>query len=487
MTPQMNILAIYPERLEQRTFDPMPPLGLAWIAAVVRSHRYHVRIVDEQVEKTDFERLMYELSPSIVLIGGTSHSRFDAFSRAAQAKAAVPEATVVYGGPHASFTAENTLSNVPDIDIVVHGEGEYTVLDIIRWKEAGGRPDRLEKIKGIAYRVNGGVVSTGWRPFNRELDKLPPPARDLLPIERYDMRLEYLNLPAMHIMTARGCPFNCSFCSASQMYANSYAMRSPKLVIDEVEDLVKRYHIKGVKIFDSTFTINKNHVRSFCRELTERGMVMPWECEVRVGSVDKRLLEEMQNAGCYYLDIGIESADQEVLDVMKKKIRISDAEQLLRWCEELGLRTKVFFTVGHINETYSAGLKTIRFIRQNLKRITLVGYNPGIRIYPGTMVEEHARKNNLYPDGFNWSKPYENLDNLKIYLSANNIPLLLQPRMGIKELRRLRHRYILTRITSPAFLLFKAKTLLKHGEVRKYIGLGLGGMIWKKIRARSTN
>ena len=480
MPRKEKILAIYPEHSEQRVFDPMPPLGLAWIAAVVREQEYPIRIVDEQVEALDLDALVQDMHPAIVLIGGTSHSRFKAFARAAEIKAAHPPATIIYGGPHASFTAEDTFSRVPEIDIIVHGEGEYTVLDLIRWKEAGGNIHELEKIKGISYRRNGGVLSTGWRSFNHDLDKLPLPARDLLPIERYKMTLEYLGLPALHVMTARGCPFNCSFCSASQMYNHSYAMRSPKLVVDEIDALIKQYNIKGLKIFDSTFTINKDHVLSFCRQLKERGLVIPWECEVRVGSVDKHLLEQMREAGCYYVDIGIESADQDVLDAMNKKIHVDDAEQLLHWCKQLGLLTKVFFTVGHINETYRAGLKTVRFIRRNRKYMTLIGYNPGIRIYPGTQVENYARQKNLLPADFKWSKPYENRDNLRIYLAVNNIPLLLQPRMGIRELRKLRHRYILSRITSPVFLLSKLTTLLKHGEVKKYIGLGFKGIFRKR-------
>jgi len=480
MNRASNILAIYPEHLEQRVFDPMPPLGLAWIAAVARGEGYNVRIVDEQVETPDLGSLVQDMCPEIVLIGGTSHNRFNAFARAAKIKTAHPNTTIIYGGPHASFTAEDTLSSIPEIDIIVHGEGEYTVLDLIKWKEAGGNINELEKIKGISYRKNGSVISTGMRSFNHDLDKLPLPARDLLHIEKYNMKLEYLGLPALHVMTARGCPFNCSFCSASQMYTHSYAMRSPKLVVDEIDTLIKQYNIKGLKIFDSTFTINKDHVLSFCRELKTRGLVIPWECEVRVGSVDKHLLEEMRKAGCYYVDIGIESADQDVLNTMDKKIRHGDAEQLLHRCKELGLLTKVFFTVGHISETYRAGLKTVRFIRKNRKHMTLIGYNPGIRIYPGTKVESYARQKNLLSADFKWSKPYENRDNLKIYLAVNNIPLLLQPQMGIRELRKLRHRYIFSRIISPAFLLSKFMMLLKNREVKKYLGLGLRGIFRKR-------
>ena len=327
-----NILAIYPALREQRVFDPMPPLGLAWIAAALRQKGHNVRIVDEQVETIDINAWVQEMRPSVVLIGGTSHSRFHAFARAAAIRAALPETTIVYGGHHASFTADDTLLNVPAIDIIVHGEGEETALELVRWKEAGGEHSKLGKINGIAFRRNGTAVSTGWRPLNQNLDSLPFPARDLLHIDRYGMTMDYLGLPALHVMTARGCPFKCSFCSASQMYNHCYEMRSPHLVVDEVESLVKRYGIKGLKIFDSTFTINKQHVLSFCSELEQRGLVMPWECEIRVGSVDRPLLERMQKAGCYYVDIGIESAEQEVLEIMNKRIRLTEAERLLQWC-----------------------------------------------------------------------------------------------------------------------------------------------------------
>jgi len=127
---------------------------------------------------------------------------------------------------------------------------------------------------------------------------------------------------------------------------------------------------------------------------------MPWECEVRVGTVDKQLLETMQKAGCYYLDIGIESGSQRILEKMNKGIMINDAEKLLKWCQELGLRTKCFFTVGHIGETVKEGMETIRFIQRNRKHITLVGYNPGIRIYPGTLLNNLPKRISCYLKDF---------------------------------------------------------------------------------------
>jgi radical SAM superfamily enzyme YgiQ (UPF0313 family) len=478
MPGKPNILAVYPERIGQRVFDRMPPLGMAWIAAVIRDAGYTVRLVDEQVERADIGALAAELEPALILIGGTSHSRFDAFDRATRAKAAHPPATIVYGGPHASFTAKSILTHISQIDIIAQGEGEFTTLDLIRWKEAGGDQRELSRVPGISYRDGSMVMSTGWRPFNHNLDQLPPPARDLLLIDRYEMTLEYLKLPlpALHLITARGCPFACSFCSASKMFGRTYAVRSPSLVVDEIEELVEKYGIRGIKIFDSTFTINRTHVLGFCDELERRGLVMPWECEVRVGTVDRKMLERMREAGCYYIDIGIESGDQTVLDDMHKGILLEDAEKLLHWCAELGIRAKAFFTVGHIGETYEAALKPLAFIRKTRQHISLIGYNPGIRVYPGTLVEEYARDQDLLPKDFEWSKHYENRDYLKIYRPVDNIPLLLQPEMSIAELRRLRQRYILSRLLSPGFILFKLRLLWKNRELGKYLKMGLKGL-----------
>jgi len=238
MLNKNHILAIYPERIEQRVFDRMPPLGMAWISATLREAGFTVRLVDEQVEAENIEKLVENFKPILVLIGGTSHSRFDAFKRAAEIKSVQPLTTVVYGGPHASFTASDTFTNSTAIDIIVHGEGEQTILESAEWKINKGTPRSLSKIAGISYKINGHTTSTPSRGFNHRLDDLPLPARDLLPMERYHMNLEYLDLPALHLITARGCPFACSFCSASKMYGHTYAMRSPSLVVDEIEELV---------------------------------------------------------------------------------------------------------------------------------------------------------------------------------------------------------------------------------------------------------
>jgi len=468
MNKDISILAIYPTSFELQGFDYMPPLGMAWIASVIREHGYDVHLLDQQVDKRNIQQFTEEIKPTMVFIGGTSHSRFNAFDIARKIKEVNESIYVVYGGPHASFTAKETLEYIKDIDIIVHGEGEYISLDLLSWKKARGTITQLYSLKGISFRHDGRIISTGWRPSIRDLDLLPNPARDLLPMEKYNSRLEYLQLPATSIITARGCPIGCSYCSASRMFPDHYAYRSANFIVDEIENLMDKYSIRGFKIFDSTFTLNSRHVTSFCNELLNRKLVIPWECEVRVGSVNQELLELMKKAGCYYLDVGIESGHQDVLNSMGKKIFVSQSEEFLKTAQKVGLLVKAFFSIGHIGETYRKGKESIKFIYRNKKRIKLVILNPGLRIYPGTKLEEYANSNSLFPEGFNWSKPFENTVNKKLFLPVHSIPILIQPQMGIKEIRRLRILYFLSMISLKR-ILFRFKYHHDYGQLKRYV------------------
>lgn len=486
MINQRPILAIYPHVQESKVFDKMPPLGMLWIAAVLQENDYDVSFFDEQLEAFDLEAYSSSGEAPIVLMGGTSHSRFRVFEIATDLKALYPQAVIIYGGPHASFTSEDTLRHNPAIDFIVHGEGEYTCLDLVQWVHDTGDVTALPQIKGISYRnETDAIVTTGWRPFITDLDALPMPARELVPLDKYGTKLEYLELPATSIMTSRGCPVACSFCSASKMFGRSYVTRSATNIVDEIEHLIDVHGIEGYKIFDSTFTLNRKHAESVCDELLRRGITIPWECEVRVGTVTKALLQKMKKAGCYYIDFGAESGDQETLKRMHKGIQLEKTVELFALAKELGLRTKVFFSIGHIEESRKAAKRTVSFIRKHRKSITLVGFNTGLRVYPGTEVAEYAEKNNLLPENFCWSKPYENRANLRLFRPMDNIPLLVQEQLGVEELRVLRIRYILSRVLSFQFIHFKLKLLIGNGELLSFVKLGFIG-IFRRFRRKTS-
>jgi len=235
----------------------MPPLGIASVASVLEQTGLQVSILDQEVDQRPLEHLLLAEKPRVVGIGGTTHTRFRAFELAVAVKKTLPGTAVLYGGPHATFTAEDCLLNVPAIDAVVHGEGEYTTRDVVR-AVIDGVSD-LSGIPGISCRCGDHVVRSPPRDPIHDLDELPFPARHLLPMHRYRTTLEFREqLLATHVMTARGCPVNCTFCSASAMWGRRYRTRSPERAADEVEALIRDYGIAGLKIFDSTLTLRRD-------------------------------------------------------------------------------------------------------------------------------------------------------------------------------------------------------------------------------------
>jgi anaerobic magnesium-protoporphyrin IX monomethyl ester cyclase len=464
----VDVVGIHPYGLDLGMPDRTPPLGLLWIAAALERAGFGVAIYDEQVAEGSLADFLAATRPKLALLSGTSHGRFRAFDYAATVKRFDPNITVAYGGPHASFTAPETLTRVADVDVIGHGEGEDTCLDLAAWKvRGGGRPGDLHKVKGITYREDGGLATTAPRERLADLDSLPLPARHLVPMGRYRLKLDLLDLPGTILMTSRGCPICCAFCSESFFFGKRYYTRGARGIVDEVEQLMTQYGVRGLVIFDSTFSLKRKHVEAFCDELERRRIEIPWQCQVRVDTVDKELLARMQRAGCYTICFGVESAAEEVLAYISKRITLARAVDVMKWAEELGLYTKVSFSLGHPGETFEQAKKTNKFARTYARYMTFRGYNPGIRIYPGTRVEGYARDHGLLPPGFDWAAPYENAENEKLFKLRDNVPLLLQPQLGVRELRRLRLRFLLGYILTPRYILTKAVRAVRVGEVRR--------------------
>src|SRR4030042_4209142 len=230
-----------------------PPLGLAYIAAVLEKNEFEVRIIDCPVYGINHDKLKAELAsfnPAIVGVGSMTPTIESALKSARVAKEACPDTTVVMGGPHATFTGRQIISDEPAVDFVVKGEGEETLLEIAQKLPARRS---LEEVKGIVFRKDGQIVETPARPFIQDLDALPRPAYHLLPIDMYRIHGRKL-LP---IMSSRGCPFQCSFCVASQMFGAGFRGRSPKNVLDELEGLRDEYGAEAVTFQDDTLKFNR--------------------------------------------------------------------------------------------------------------------------------------------------------------------------------------------------------------------------------------
>lgn len=428
----IDVLLVNPQE-EGAFFERMPPLGLAYIASNLEKHDYSVRIVDFEVEEKPLKYWLSLYRPKYLGISGTSHTRFESFRLAKDAKEYAREIVAIYGGVHASFTGVNTLRRITDIDYIVEGEGEYTTVALLDKLSGGKTPN---EVPGICFRQGHDIIETPRATRITSLDDLPRPAYHLLNMDRYSLEMEFIGNRGISLLTSRGCLARCSFCSASRMFGHTVTTHAASRMVDEIDFLLGTYGYEGLKIFDSTFTMKKQHVHDFCDEILDRRVEFPWECEIRIGTVDRDMLEKMKDAGCYYVNFGIESASQHVLDLMRKGIRINQAVETLDLCNSVGLRTKVFFSFGHIGETVADVEKTFAFIDKHAGEITTLASGAGVRIYPGTYLEEYARANNLMPQDFEWSMPYDD-PRLEGVLQTRSVPVLTQPQLGYDELERI--------------------------------------------------
>ena len=422
-----------------REFGGMPPLGLYWIASFLEARGYPVDVIDMQVSHVGLAEILQSSKPRVVGLSGTTHTRFQLFELAQKIKQYDPAISIIFGGPHATFTADDTLTHVPSIDVVVRGEGEFTSLALVDRILRGLKPHG--SIRGISYRQDGRIVHTPDAARITDLDALPFPKRPEADMKRYDLKMDFLDVKGSSIITSRGCPIGCSFCSASIMFGKTVSYRSAVSVVDEIEMLAKDFGFEGIKIFDSTFTIRKSHVESICRELLRRRLHVTWECEVRVNTVTKDLLKLMRQSGCYYVSFGVESGSDSVLKEMHKNITTDQAAVVLRWTRELGMKSRVFFTFGHIGETLHDAELTFRFMETHRGFIDTVASSVGIRIYPGTAVEMHARAIGSLTKSFSWSLPF-NDSRARTLGSDPAVPILTQQQLGWDELKALERRLV---------------------------------------------
>jgi radical SAM superfamily enzyme YgiQ (UPF0313 family) len=290
-----------------------------------------------------------------------------------------PAIITMMGGPHVSYDWANTLKNYPEIDLIVVGEGEETLrelLPVIRDQAV------WDTVKGIAFRKDGQTHFTGVRAFIEDLDTLPVPARHLLPVSRYLA----LGFP-VSIITSRGCPNQCIFCLGRRMVGQKVRYRSPRLIVDEIEDIIS-YGFTRINIADDLFTSNKERVQAFCDELKNRGIKIAWSAFARVNTVDAEILAVMRQAGCDTVSFGIESGNAEVLKRVKKGITMEQAVKAVQACKESGVNSFASFMIGLPGESPETIADTYTFAEG-------LGIDYGFHLlapFPGTTVREEQEK-----------------------------------------------------------------------------------------------
>ncbi len=396
---KLDVLLTYPSD-GMRLFESMMPLGIASIAASVLKAGFSVEIIDFNNYDKDFRMELLAKRPRIVGIGGTTATRSGSFKTATMVKQVLPSATVVYGGPHATFCAADSLINIPSIDFVIKGEGEFSFVklckNVIR-KEA----IPFSEIEGLARRVENSIIENPTKRID-DLSQLPLPARDLFE-HVYPLTIDHTDIHSDFLVTSRGCPATCDFCSASKLFPGGVRLRPMVSVAKEIDWIIaNRKEVRGLKLFDSTFTAVRSHVEEFCEIISSRKL--KWECEIRADTVDFALLKMMRDAGCCFMSMGLETTDPVMLKKIGKRITSEQADKVIGWCRQLGIIIKVFFTFGHIGQTLDECETDLTWMGEHREKIDFFATTFGIRVYPGTIVETKIRRAGMIPENFSWAK-----------------------------------------------------------------------------------
>ncbi|MBC7946419.1 MAG: B12-binding domain-containing radical SAM protein [Chitinophagaceae bacterium] len=372
----MKILLINAPRevLQKPAF---PPLGLASIGAIASEEGHEIVIVD--AADWDWPRLKQKISdvnPELVGLTCWTIERGQCFRTAHLVREVAPQAKIVVGGPHATAFPGHIFIKTP-ADYVVKGEGEETFRELLKALDSG---KDIRRVRGLAYRNGETYTLTELRQLIQDLDKLPNIIHSQFAYDNYG-GLHDTYLKSAAVITSRGCPFNCSFCSSAVYWGNKYRTRSVANVIREVESLYHDHGIRALLFFDDNLTIDRSRCLALSSALTDLKLDLVWAAEGSV-KVDRELLAAMKLAGCYRLDFGVESGSPDVLKRINKPFSVDDTKRAFDLCRETGIRPNAYLIIGSPGETRESVSQTVRLMRDIQPDVCTP--NPGIWILPDT-------------------------------------------------------------------------------------------------------
>ena len=345
----MNILLINPAQLKvYGKLSPhlQLPLGLAYLGAFLRKHGYTVTVIDmhaERIAPKDLIRIIKGSFFDIVGITVATPTLNSALQVAELVKRAAPKVKVVFGGMHPSVLPKETIA-YNQVDFVVKGEGEFTLLELVRAVESNGD---LRGIDGLVLKSENKIVENKERKLIDNLDSLPFPARDLFKIKSYSYP-DSLYAATAPIMTSRGCFGECVFCGSHCIFGRKFRARSAGNVVDEIELLARESRIKEIHIWDDSFANQKERVHQIKDEILRRNLRLKFAFPngIRADLLDKEVMQSLKAMGTYSIAIGIESGNQAVLDKAKKHIKLEKIREAFALAREFHFETWGFFMFG---------------------------------------------------------------------------------------------------------------------------------------------
>lgn len=394
------------------TLNGTPPLSVAYLAGSLTAAGHEVQVIDAVGEALgamhrgyrpdivinglSVPEIVERIRPDTDLVGISclfSHEWPLIRELIAAIAARLPQVSIVLGGEHATAVPDLCLEDAPALRACALGEGEETVVELVEACAAGRE---LDGVRGIVYRTAFGIQRSGPRSRIRNVDDIPAPRWDLTPIEHYldgGYSFGVDRGRTMALLATRGCPYQCTFCSSPRMWTTRYTTRSPALVVDEIEDYVRRYRVENIDFYDLTSVVKRDWILAFCRELDARGLRITWQLPsgTRSEALDEEVLRAMYRSGCRNVSYAPESGSPRTLQAIKKKVKLDHIAESMRIAVRVGLNVKANILIGFPNEQRDDLRDTLRFIarmaRVGVHDVSVWTFSP----YPGSELFEGLR------------------------------------------------------------------------------------------------
>jgi len=341
------------------------PMGLASLAGYLEMKGITADIFDMQLWPHSYEfitSILAKRKPKVVGITSYSPTIYNSYELARWIKEFDQGIFTVVGGTHASALPQQTMSECKYFDCLVYGEGEVTMYELVDNLNKG---KDISNLQGTVVRSNGQIKTNPPREQIKDIDSLPFPARDKLELGKYKPYYnDYLRLPTTTMVTMRGCPYKCSFCSTHNVWGNSARIMSAKRVLEEIIDCGDKFNIRDFVFNDDVFTLSRPRVVDFCDYILKNKMEISWSCYSRVDTVDYELLSLMKEAGCFRMKYGVESGSQRILNSISKGITLQQARDAVSWTKEIGMECYTNFVIGFPEEYLADSEDTIAFAKE---------------------------------------------------------------------------------------------------------------------------
>lgn len=399
----------------------MYPYSLVYLSNYLLKNGYSAEIIDlNMTSETELIEICKKEHPEVIGLTGVTVNRFSVIDLAKELRNIVPKALIVVGGKHFSFVAEETIEKIPEIDVVVRGEGEITLLEIVKAVES---KRTFNDILGITYREKGKIVNNPDRPTELNIDKfsidydfLPKGYSNTLLMRNYEKE----RIKSVPILLGRGCSQRCVFCTHNKI---RYRVRSLESIIEEIEYYIKKFNCRYFSFNDPSFCERKKFVRRFCQALIDRRLDIKWYCEARADTPHE-LLQLMHEAGCISLDVALESGSERVLKAIRKRTDPLMVLDFVKECKRLRIRAGVFTMISLPDEKSEDALKTLKLVEE----LSDYAYNvmcSVTQILPGTELYEIVEQRRLLPEDFSWTnRDYQN--GLPSDFGPANIPMYVE-------------------------------------------------------------